>query len=239
MNYHWKYCKFWHRVYMGAWNNVHTLPAQYRMKAHCPGLKGAPGTWIHLHMFSKCHSSEGKTLKKKNFRHQFSHRDQWEKVYKLTESLKNVIHILGNVNQSLEPYWTQTIVRLMHSARIKHALGMNRNKRNGYNWWSMYKRWILSGSKWSVWRGLILKQILENERTVKPLTNNRLNFIVMFCFKTTLKATVLENFFLCTRRKPQITNLPEGWAFWIRYHLKYYKIRDLYGNSFTLITFKT
>ena len=29
------------------------------------------------------------------------HRNQWEKVYKLTESLKNVIHILGDAYESV------------------------------------------------------------------------------------------------------------------------------------------
>ena len=33
------------------------------------------------------------------------HRNQLEKVYKLTESLKNVIHILGNVIQGLGHSW--------------------------------------------------------------------------------------------------------------------------------------
>ena len=33
------------------------------------------------------------------------HSNQWEKVYKSTESLKNVIHILGNVIQGLGHSW--------------------------------------------------------------------------------------------------------------------------------------
>ena len=33
------------------------------------------------------------------------HRNQWEKVYKSTESLKNVIQILGNVIQGLGHSW--------------------------------------------------------------------------------------------------------------------------------------
>ena len=106
-----KYCKFWHRVYMGNQNDVHTLPAQYRMKAHCPGLKGVPGTanqwmghWIHLHMFNKCHWYWRETFETEIMDKNL-HRNQWEKVYKSTESLKNVIHILGNVIQGLGHSW--------------------------------------------------------------------------------------------------------------------------------------
>ena len=124
---------------MGTWNDVHTLPVQYRMKAHCPGLKGAPGTanqWICYEFICICSASvtalKGKLEKTKLWH---KHRDQWEKVYKLTESLKNVIHILGNVIQGLGHSW----------APVKTT---------------MHKRRILSGSKWSVWRGLTLKQFL-------------------------------------------------------------------------------
>ena len=99
-----KYCKFWHRVYMGAWNDVHTLPAQYRMKAHCPGLKKVPGTWIHLHMFNKCHIHWRETFETEIMDKNL-HRNQWEKVYKSIESLKSVIHIMGNVIQGLGHSW--------------------------------------------------------------------------------------------------------------------------------------
>ena len=72
------------------------------MKAHCPGLKGAPGLWIHLHMFNKCHIHWRETFETEIMDKNL-HRNQWEKVYKLTESLKNVIHILGNAYQSVWP----------------------------------------------------------------------------------------------------------------------------------------
>ena len=45
---------------MGALNDVHTLPAQYRMNAHCPGLKGVPGTanqWICYEFICICSTS--------------------------------------------------------------------------------------------------------------------------------------------------------------------------------------
>ena len=94
---------------MGAYNDVHTLPAQYRMKAHCPGLKGVPGTANQLICYEFiciCSTSitalEGKTRKTKLW-YKFLHRDPWEKVYKSTESLRNVIHIMGNANQSVWP----------------------------------------------------------------------------------------------------------------------------------------
>ena len=51
---------------------MHTLPAQYRMKAHCPGLKGAPGTWIHLHMFNRCQPLLKWTTRKTKF---------WTRIY--------------------------------------------------------------------------------------------------------------------------------------------------------------
>ena len=55
-----------------------------------------------------------------------------------------MIHILGYVSEHWQQLstsaWSKTIVRLMHSARAKQALGMNRNKRNRYrclNWVQM------------------------------------------------------------------------------------------------------
>ena len=82
------------------------------------------------------------------------HRSQWEKVYKSTESLKNVIHILGNANQS---HWP--IVTLLHRL-VRLLLDYRYAQEEDSKWEQMIY----------LWRGLTLKQILENERTVKPLT---------------------------------------------------------------------
>ena len=53
-------------------------------------------------MFNKCHLHWRKTLETE-IMDRILHRNQWEKVYKLTESLKNVIRILGDANQSVWP----------------------------------------------------------------------------------------------------------------------------------------
>ena len=53
-------------------------------------------------MFNKCHIHWRETFETEIMGRNL-HRKPIEKVYKSTESLKNVIHILGNANQSVWP----------------------------------------------------------------------------------------------------------------------------------------
>ena len=86
---------------------MHTLPAQYRMNAHCPELKRAHGTtnqWIcyeFICIFSTSVTNIGGNLLETEIIGRNLHRKPIEKAYKLTESLKNVIHVMGNANQSV------------------------------------------------------------------------------------------------------------------------------------------
>ena len=51
-------------------------------------------------MFNKCHTHWRETFETEIMGRNL-HSKPIEKVYKSTESLKNVIHILGNANQSV------------------------------------------------------------------------------------------------------------------------------------------
>ena len=76
----------------------------------CPEswTQGAPGTanqWIcyeSICICSRSFTNIGGNLLETDIMGRNLHRKPREKVCKLTESLKNVIHIMGNANQALE-----------------------------------------------------------------------------------------------------------------------------------------
>ena len=153
---------------MSTWNDVHTLPAQYRMKAHCPGLKGAPGTWIHLHMFNKCHPLLKWTTRKTKFWHKFyiginerrctswqNHLKMWSIYWVMSFKALDTAECLLKRLQHAWLVWSlnESIVTLL----IRPA-----------TYWVQEE-----DSKWEqmiyLWRGLTLKQILEKWTYRSPL----------------------------------------------------------------------
>ena len=141
---------------------MHTLPAQYRMKAHCPGLKGAPGTWIHLHMFSKCHPLLKWTTQKTRFRPN-SCIGIYVRYCQVERNTVKRWSIYWGMHPSIGNTWAPVKI----SCIVDYCT----------DYWVQEE-----DSKWEqmiyLWRGLTLKQyfenikeIQENERIGHPLTH--------------------------------------------------------------------
>ena len=167
------------------------MPAQYRMNDHCPGLKEVPGTANQLICYEFiCICSTSVTA-------------FWrEKLEKLNYGTNSYIGINEKMCTSWQNhlkmwciYWVMSFKHWKHISACEDYMHIRLlPDYSMLNWCDSFNGAIVIWytyvqEKWEqmiyLWRGLTLKQILENERIGHPLTKTQL----MMCQAATIMAS--------------------------------------------------
>ena len=150
-----KYCKFWHTKCIWAPKMMCTHCQDSTEWMSLPRTQGGAWDSQFICICLTGANTIGGNKSKVCFMVHILHGKPIEKVYKSTESLKKVIHILGDVIHALETpkcllmwYQWKTIVRLQHAWLV-----WSLSESNCY--WvqllkSVYRRKTLRWGKWSI-----------------------------------------------------------------------------------------